>query len=321
MKVLKLIFLFGLINISLNAQETNIESIPVGVFIPQQQNIPSTGAAQLLESRLQQALTVAGIGGSDSNINDFILYPIVNFVTEELTAGSPTMYIQNQDVTIFLSSHDGTKVYGSCNVNLKGAGISQEKAFLIGIRNLNPRNKELQNMLKEAKLKMLRYYEENCNVILAQAEALSSHKKYGEAISLLYHQPKLNNSCFFEGQSKIDSIYKKMEKNACADWLHKAETAIANHSFKDAAYYLMQIPPTSDCSSEVKAAIDKLENYHNYFDERQWTYLKQSYNDSVALEAQRIDAKVAIATAFAQILAAERNQNAQDIILNTFELD
>lgn len=303
--------------LGISQSEVKIEQIPVGVFIPEQPNIESISTFQLLKSKLQRSLTVAGIGGQGGT-NDLILYPIVNFVTEEITAGAPVMYIQNQDVSIFLSTWDGSKVFGSCALNLKGAGTSREKAFINAIKGLNVRDKNLQEMLKKSKKKMVKYFSENCDVFLAQASSLANQSKFGEAISLLHNYPSLNEECYFKSRNMASEIYQQMEQRACDNYLSKAKAAFANHQFDQATYFLMQIPPATSCETEVAALLAGLKTETEIIDERSWEFLNRVHSDAAMLESERISA---IANVFSAILSEERNESVQDIIINKFDFD
>ena len=91
-------------------------------------------------------------------------------------------------------------------------GVSEDKAFLSAIRKINPRHKQIQNLLQNGKQKIMEYYNSQCDFIQKEASTQSDSRNFDEAVFILSQVPKITKDCYDSSMDlSLDITKKKFE--------------------------------------------------------------------------------------------------------------
>ena len=157
-------------NISINAQVVD-EKIP-------------EEAARQLETKLQSALTANGYA-DNGYIERFVLTAKVDITQKDITPTTPSRISEKMDITLMVGDVVENKIYATVTLQSAGIGINENKAFISAFCSIMGDNPKIQQMLSEAKEKIMDYYTIHCSEIVQCANSLTAVQKYDEAIAMI----------------------------------------------------------------------------------------------------------------------------------------
>lgn len=258
-----------------------------------------------LRSKLEQLVVSQGIT-ADFSYTQFVLTAKVAGIQKDVVPTIPATVTCQYDVIIKLVDRIGTKTMAVQTVNVRGAGNTELKAMQNALRIINPQNKNLIHFIKEAKSKVLAYYNEHAAQIVSQAHRLANLDKYEEAFNLLASVPECCNK-YNEVTREIISIYPKARDKVGEKFLKEArriwtveQTGVAA---EEACYWLSLIDPKSSAYTageklyaEIKDRV-KVEVQHEM----------KVYDDNVDLIKEQINAAKEIGMAYGKGQQTEIN--------------
>lgn len=267
--------------------------VVVNSYLPENMVLPIE-AKSLLLNKLNQITSSNGMGGSQVNPR-FIITANVNVGTKDVIAGPPQMISQNLDVTFLIGDAINNTLFSNTTLSLKGVGINENKAFIEAFKTINAKNKELSLFLEEAKIKIINYYDSQCDFNIKEALNLSERGKYDEAISKLVVVPDVCGSCFQKSMDTIQYIYQKKVDKECLLIMREAKTTWmadqnANGAMK-VAEIINKISPFSTCEPDASNLMKEIETKLAADEKAKWDFKVQKHRDAVKLkeEALRID--------------------------------
>ncbi|MEI7594147.1 MAG: hypothetical protein WCK02_00245 [Bacteroidota bacterium] len=230
--------------------------VKLTVMIPNDQGFSESEMKQL-ESKLIQMSTTNGIGGLGGNPR-FIIAPIVNITKKDVTSSAPAKYSIKFDVMIYVADILTGNVYGSYNMKFSSVESSQARAFTSGFDALNTSDAGLQTFLKSSQEKIIKYYNDNGDKIIAEANSLSSQMKYAEAITLLESIPMEADIPFNKAAKITPLIFQKYLDNECENTIAMMKASFGTYNEQSAAgfnaeamgYYKL-IPSGGKCAKEA----------------------------------------------------------------------
>ncbi len=220
-------------------------------------------ARKLLLSRLQQVASKNGLGGVAIQ-PQFIITATVDVISKDITSTAPPMVAMNMEITMYIIDYANKTTFSSVTVSAKGVGKTDTKAYIQGMKRVNPRSSIVRSFVKKGKNKIIEYYNTKCDVIIKEAQMLEKQDKYEEAIHKLITVPEICQDCYFKSLDAIDPIYKKMIGETCKEDITAAQIALDNDNIEDAKEYLGKIQPGTDCYDE---AVDMAKQVNNMQDE------------------------------------------------------
>ncbi len=271
---------------------------------------PSLNSTLLLKDKLQQALSVNGrvaisrkkindeIGGSESDFC-FVLFPNVNEISRNITTAPPILHTIELSITLFITGYDVSSTFGSYSFTVKGAGNTYEKAYIDAMKRINPSNAVLQDYIVSTKSKIRKYYTENCDYLMNEAESIAQrtnindegYNSFIKSINILTQISKVNPKCYSEASDKVQDIYERYRKFACSYYLTMAKIQWTARNNKDAIkwdkftnvpmdvfYYLKKIPPSTYCEKELNDFLKDIERNNVKFEDRDFNV--QRFRDS-----------------------------------------
>lgn len=258
-----------------------------------------------LRSKLEQLVVSQGIT-ADFSYTQFVLTAEVAGIQKDVVRTIPASVTCQYDVIIKLVDRIGTKTMAVQTVNVRGAGNTELKAMQNALRIINPQNKNLIHFIKEAKSKVLAYYNEHAAQIVSQAHRLANLDKYEEAFNLLASVPECCNK-YNEVTREIISIYPKARDKVGEKFLKKARRIWTvdqtGAAAEEACYWLSLIDPKSSAYTageklyaEIKDRV-KVEVQHEM----------KVYDDNVDLIKEQINAAKEIGMAYGKGQQTEIN--------------
>jgi cytochrome c551/c552 len=217
------------------------------------------GAEKLLLSKLRQVATKNGLGGTSIN-PQFIITATVSVITKDVTETAPPMIAYNLEANLYIVDYVNKKTLSNTTVELKGVGKNETKAFISGIKRINPKSSIIRSFVKKGKNKIIEYYNTQCEFILKQANTLVKMDKYEEAIHMLMTVPEVCKECHYKALDAIDPIYKKMMGENCEEDLKAAQMAYNDGDMETAKNHLENIEAGTDCYDKAVDLAKKINN-------------------------------------------------------------
>jgi hypothetical protein len=325
-----------------NAQSNDVErNISIAVIVPNNQTERiSEEVRNLLDNRLTQATTINGVGElMNSDDYSFILYPDIVNITKDITPTAPVLYVYNIEVNLYVINgtlgENGKAaraiVFASKTISLKGVGDSETKAYMNAFKKLNSKDPSLQSFIQDARKKIFKYFSENCDVIMFEAEQLAreaslsinndksqkkdaiAEMKFAQGLNLLKNIRVANTACYKKNMSKMDNILDKYDQFACNYYLSMAKNAwYINRGFAETKAYLDKIPPSMKCRTEVESLLKTIQA-ERVTDES----FRKEIDRWNAIDSQKreLDVYVDIAKSISQNKKEEIKQYIQPIII------
>lgn len=274
-------------------------------FVPPYHDLGEEGI-KLIENRLSNIIAQYGVSGNSSDPS-FALIPSINILSKNITATAPVVYANTYELTFYTANMlDGT-VFSSVSYTLKGAGTTPLKAFINALQSPSFDQNMFGKLLTEGQEKALRYYENNCDKIIAQAKNEASLKNYSSAFLMLKMIPPSVN-CYSKSSQLLQEVFQKQMASECNDLLAQMKAELGKQSdiggFNEKAMsYYSLISANAPCSKEAQqiynSYIKKLDPKAKLKwtqEEREFNLRKeqQEQNNVYALTKAELEAKVAI---------------------------
>ena len=91
-----------------------------------------------------------------------------------------------------------------------GIGQSLEKSYISAFKTINPKNATITAFIQEGKQKIIKYYQTNCEDVIAEARKQASLQNYEDALMMLSSIPDVCSACFDEASQIAAPIYNNM---------------------------------------------------------------------------------------------------------------
>ena len=297
MKRLSILFLFiGIVLVSF-AQNTGSVSIHATVV---DDAIPAEAAKNIL-TKMQRMLTSCNI--IDNGADRFVLTARVNITSKDIAPTTPARISEEMEITFLIGDIVDNKLYESFTIESSGIGITEAKAFISAFQRINVNNQEIKAMLERAQEKIVDYYVNHCDDILAKVNTLSSQQKYDEAMFYLMGIPDVCSDCYKRCQSTAASIYdqkltadgKVLLNKARNEWLAGQDYAAANR----VADILVQINPQSSVYAEAMKLQNNISAKLQADEQRAWQLRMKKVEEGQKTARSVIDCVRSIGVAWA----------------------
>ncbi|GHB88909.1 hypothetical protein [Persicitalea jodogahamensis] len=239
----------------------------------------TTSFGRLLATRLQQAVSKTGMSEYESY--NFVLFPKINILSQDLTSSAPTLTVVNLEMTLIVANGYQSKsiIFNSETFSLKGVGKSQERAMLEAARSLRADNPRLQAFIDKSRQAIVRYFAANCEAIISEAQlmgrqallainkgpindkAITAETQFSWAIGLLYNIRSANYSCYQSSIEKINQILNQYDDFSCQLYLGRARNHWAAREVDKTVAYLNKIPPSQKCRAGVDELLRQMDGY------------------------------------------------------------
>ncbi len=249
-----LIFLLGIVlSVSVKAQS----DLTIGLVMPSEEiDEVKPDAYKLLQSKIEKVLTTSGVATYGG---DFVLYPIVTIVDENLIEGGIKNFFKVKiNLTLNIANLSSQTVFSSESWLLTGtAERTRSAAVKNAFAQLNSGDPNFRIFIDDTQKKICKYYESNKKEIITKASTLASIGKYDEAIALLSGYPS-QVSGYDDAQRLLQKIYLQYINANAACIMNKARSAYALNDYESAVNFAAQIPYDSSHYNEAKSLINQV---------------------------------------------------------------
>lgn len=274
-------------------KQNQVGQIALAVYLPEQvENMPVI-ARNMLNSKLALITSQAGLGGSSEN-EQFIITANITVSSKDITPTAPPMTALNLDITIFVGDGINGRIFSSTLVSTKGVGENETKAYLQALKNLNISNPSIQECIEKAKLKIIDYYNNNCDLIIKQAQTLANQDKFDEAIFILMQVPNACSNCYKKCTDIVSGIYNRKIERECPIFLGNAKNLWATgqnlNSATKVGEILSKISPHASCYNDVRAFADEVAKRVKELDQRDWDFKLKEFDANVDITKSNLEA-------------------------------
>lgn len=290
-KLLSILFF----SFALNAFAQN--DITIGLVMPEEElDGIKPDAFKLLQSKLEKLLTSTGVASFGG---DFVMYPVVNFLEEDLIEGGiKNFYKVKIELSLNVVNCTTKTLFASETWPLLGTGDRfKSQAVKNAFSQLKGNDSKFKDFIEKTKEAIYTYYKNNKAAILSKAKSLASTGDYEQSLAMLSNYPP-QVSGYSEAQTLIKQVYIKYIDANGAKILNEARAAFASGDYESAANIASQIDPESTKYSEAKTLINqirqKAESEKNAANQRAMKALEIAAD----VEKNRINAAASVAKAY-----------------------
>ncbi len=264
--------------------------LALAAWVPDQIEGMPAAAKKNLENKLSQIITANGISGDAMN-SRFIISANVTVMTKDITESAPPMQAYTLNITFYIGDGFEGKSFSSYSTTVKGVGENETKAYNAALKSVKTNDPAYQSFIDKGKVKIIEYYNAQCDVIIKQAKVLAGMNKFDEAIWSLTSVPDVCTECWNKCMAAIAPIFQQKIDFECKTKLTEASNLWNAGQSYDAAQQagaiLATIDPKSSCFNEAKALSDKIGKRILEVDKREWNF---KYDKEIGLERDMIKA-------------------------------
>lgn len=262
-------------------EETNNTWVKLSILLPYDEAFDASQQRRI-EGKMLQLFSTLGIAGNGQSNPKHIIAPIFELASLEATSTAPTKYMAKYNITLYIADIVSGTVFNSLHQQISGVGRSKEEAYINAMESLTP-NKDFVKFVNIAQDRIFKYYKDNGDAILAEANTMDQRRDYSSAIALLESIPIADSLHYSLARSKIDAIIPKYLKAISDDLLVKMKVALGSAPSDTinviAMEYYQMIPTDSPCKAEA----DML--YNNYLNKLSSEQLAKAERQMKQLEA------------------------------------
>ncbi len=178
------------------------------------QEIPQN-AKNMLVNKMKQICTKNGLAG-DGNNPFFIMDATVDILSKELTPTAPPMHALNLSVNFFIKDAKSGNVFSESSIEIKGVGKNETKAYTQALKNINTSKGQFKAMVERGKVKIMEFYNSECDFIISKATALHKQGNNAEAIKVLESVPSVSKECYAKCMELLSEIEPPVEETVAA---------------------------------------------------------------------------------------------------------
>jgi len=176
--------------------------LPMKVVVPQlEESSPLSGAYSRLETKVRQAVTQYGVDAGVENA-EFCVVALHAETAKNVTSGLRALVSVTANIELYVANTITGEKYATTVLTVSGAGSNDLLAHTTAVGSLKPDNSLIQQFLKNARNKILEYYERQTPGIIRQAKLLTERGEFEKALFQLSIVP----ACY----SKYADVEKAM---------------------------------------------------------------------------------------------------------------
>lgn len=245
-----------------------------------------------LTNKMNAILTKQGIAGSRNQ--RFIITANAEVSSEDIVVTTKEMYQYELNVNFIIGDGiEGTK-FAMASQMVKGLGETKADAYIQALKKIKPTDPIFQDMVNEAKIKIIEYYNSKCDFIISEAKTMAQKQDYNGAIYKLMSVPDVCKDCYDKCMAEVQPIYQAMIDDEGARFLAEARNvwgAGQDVSAADAAgAILAQINPSSKSYAAAEKLSADIAKRVKELDKREWEFQLKQQQDEVDLEKASIKA-------------------------------
>lgn len=251
---------------------------------------------KILRSKLEKMLTSTGVSSFGG---DFVMYPVVNIIDEELIEGGiKNFYKVDIELVLNVVNLTSKTLFSSETWPLSGSDEREKRgAVKNAMSQLKSNDPRFKDFIVRTKSKIADYYAENKQSILMQASTMAANGNHEAAIAFLSTYPA-QVSGYDEAQSLMKTIYNQYIESNAASVLSEAHAAYSVKDYEKAVDLASRIVPESSRYKEAQALMDKVRSTIVSEEKEEYRRAQKALDRAADVEKTRINAAVSVAKAY-----------------------
>ena len=225
--------------------------VKLSIVMPKVQGDISEEISKRMAIKMLQMASQNGMSGLGTNPN-FVLGAEISQTGRAATGTAPQKMTVQYELTFKVMNALNGDVYGTSMQEVQGVGNSFEEANLNAVKEIK-NTPQIQKFLQAANDRILKWYNENLQVLKNQIEKAEGDGNYELALALLNSIPEQSTSYKYVAE-KQNSLLKGMLHKRAADMLAEMESVLASSGdeFNPAIGAYFSLIPT-DCPEHATA--------------------------------------------------------------------
>lgn len=273
------------------------DNITVGLVMPQEElDGIKPDAYKLLQTKLEKMLSTCGVSSFGG---DFVMYPTVNIIEENLIEGGIKNFFKVKiELTLNVANLTSKTLFASESWMLSGTSERvKSNAVKNAFTHLNGNDTHFKAFIENTKDRIYNYYVANKNAIFTKAQSLAASGNYEESIAMLSSYPS-QVSGYNEAQAQLHKVYLKYINNNSAKILNEARAAFATKDYNRAVDLAAQIDPESSYYNEAKSILTQVRSTINNEQAEANRRAMKALEMQTDIQKTRINAAASVARAY-----------------------
>lgn len=237
----------------------DVGRVALSVVMPE--NVDGLDASQLskLQTKITQIVTSAGLAATGYDQN-FVIYPRFAIYEDNVVEGGmQSIHVVKAELGLFIEQVESGILFSSATYPLTGSGEDLHGGITNAISKISVRSPDLLAFVAEGKQKILAYYAERCDDIIAQADMLVKADRFQQALAELLTIPEELEPCYQRIQDKVVYVYNAYQAQRCAELMQDARAFYSGLKYTEALNVLADVDPTSNCAGESKTLMANIQ--------------------------------------------------------------
>lgn len=226
--------------------------VKFSILQPKVEGDITNDVADRLSIKMLEIASQNGISGLGTNPG-FVLGAEIAQTGRATTGTAPQKMTVKYDMTFKVMNATTGDVYGTTKQEVQGVGNSFEEASQNAVKEIK-NTPQLQKMLQTASDRIIRWYNENVQVVKNQVQQAEAEGNFALALALLSSVPEQAKTAFAWASQKQPETLKAMLHKVAADMLGEMEALLASSGdeFNPAVGAYFSLIPT-DCPEHATA--------------------------------------------------------------------
>lgn len=199
--------------------------VKLSIVMPKVQGDITEEVSKRMAIKMLQMASQNGMSGLGTNPN-FVLGAEISQTGRATTGTAPQKMTVQYELTFKVMNAINGDVYGTLNQEVQGVGNSFEEANLNAVKEIK-NTPQIQKFLQAANDRILKWYNENLQVLKNQIEKAEGEGNYELALALLTSIPEQSTSYHYVAE-KQNALLKSMLRKRAADMLAEMESVLAS---------------------------------------------------------------------------------------------
>ncbi len=260
--------------------------VKLSIVMPKVQGDITEEISEKMAIKMLQMASQNGMSGLGTNPN-FVLGAEISQTGRAATGTAPQKMTVQYELTFKVMNALNGDVFGTSMQEVQGVGASFEEANLNAIKEIK-NTPQIQKFLQAANDRILKWYNENLQVIKNQVQKAEAEGNYELALALLNSIPEQSTSYKYVAE-KQDALLKGMLHKRAADMLAEMESVLASSGddFNPAVGAYFSLIPT-DCPEHATAQKMYAEYEKKCKERRATLEAKAERDEAAARELQKL---------------------------------
>jgi len=269
--------------------------LPISVILHPDvsQFAPTVGS--LLEARVTAMVSTSGMAAVPGGSN-FVLYPTLIPIRQERTTGQlRNQTVVTAEISLFLKNAKDGHLFGSMTRSVTGAGLDESRALMEAVSSLRPRDAEVIEFLQSARAQIVDFYDRSCDGVLSEGRAAAETGDYDRGLATLMAVPTASLACHDRASAAAVELVEARQQAQCARVVRSARAEVAADRFISAINALIEIDPSSPCSDEADALVQRIDDQVSEQNETELAEVVKRYSNDKAPIRERLTSEADVA--------------------------